>query len=120
MATETSGAVPSTTDVRLEPASRIARVTQICAAPGERMPASTNGQTPARWRPRLGASAATATSATTVPVPTQISDARCTSSCRLSPLRRPMLIPPKSSADSAARTIAVNATPVRLPRASGA
>ena len=42
--TETSGAVPKIIETREEPDSRIATVTKICAAPGERSPASRNGQ----------------------------------------------------------------------------
>ena len=50
IATEKSGAVPTVTDVREGPASRIASVKRSCEHPGPSTPASRNGQTPARSR----------------------------------------------------------------------
>src|SRR5205807_8854726 len=64
IATETTGAVPNTIETRDAPESRIAIVTRIWAAPGERSPASRNGQAELRCRPRDGAYATPATTAT--------------------------------------------------------
>ncbi len=53
--------MPKIIETRDEPESRIATVTKICAAPGDRRPASRNGQAESRCSPRDGASPAAAT-----------------------------------------------------------
>ncbi len=49
IATESSGAVPIRIAARDGPASRIATIRMICAAPGAMSPASTNFQRSAAW-----------------------------------------------------------------------
>ena len=54
IATEKSGAVPTTTDVLEGPASRTAKVNRSCERPGPSTPASRKGQTCRQFRTRRG------------------------------------------------------------------
>ena len=58
--TETSGAIPNTTELREAPARSIAFVTNSCPTPGCSSPASRNGHAAPAWMPRDGASTAAA------------------------------------------------------------
>ena len=99
--------MPKTIDTREAPASRIAYVTRICAAPGESRPARTNGHALPRCRPRAGASAAAATTATASAGTTVAIVASLASGSRCNAARSATLIPPKSSAERSARPTAV-------------
>ena len=94
IATATSGAAPTTTEVREAPTSRTASVKRICEPPGASRPASRNGQAP--WRSWRTSAAATATASATRTV---ASAAPPASARPGAPSRSATVIPPNSAAE---------------------
>src|SRR5918992_3262458 len=108
-----SGAVPTTTDAREEPASRIASVKSICETPGASSPAS------AKTASSLGRASSPVPGSTTAPTATTrratavVATAPVSASgCARSATRRATVIAPKRKAEtSASRTAATAGAP---------
>ena len=103
IATATSGAAPTATEVREAPISRTASVKSACDPPGARSPVRRNGHAPCRSCRTREAATATASATTTV-----ASVAPPASGSPRIPSRNATVMPPKSAAEpSASRTAAI-------------
>ncbi len=105
IATEKSGAVPTTTEVRDGPASRIANVNRSWEIPGPRSPASANGHSSPGSRPCASANGSVTSSATRIvsSVPASASPPRAIATLSAT------VMAPKSAAEQTARRTASTA-----------
>ena len=102
IATATSGAPPTVTEVRDAPTSPTASVKRICERPGASRPASRKGHAPCRSKCNAAAIRDTPSAGRTV-----ASVAPLASASPRSAMRKATVIPPKSAAEASAKPTAV-------------